>query len=184
MCRLVDSLWSSSKGDPVHIVWLHSMFGKFLRRKLGRRSGHLITYSSCLLLLSMGKFDSLGMVLCNWKIWKMCSGQRWVEHGGAWYMVSVETKWASCRELFPAKSCFLPCAVLSCVPPCATPWTVAWQPPLSMGFPRQEYWSWLPLPPPEGLPKPGIELQCSASPGLAGGFFTTDLLSYLQDVKL
>ena len=29
---------------------------------------------------------------------------------------------------------------------CATPWTAAYQPPLSMGFSRQEYWSGLPLP--------------------------------------
>ena len=31
----------------------------------------------------------------------------------------------------------------------ATPWTVAYQAPLSMGFSRQEYWSGLPLPSPE-----------------------------------
>ena len=39
----------------------------------------------------------------------------------------------------------------------ATPWTVAHQVPLSMGFSRQEYWSGLPCPPPEDLPSPGIE---------------------------
>ena len=39
----------------------------------------------------------------------------------------------------------------------ATPWTVAHQAPLSMGFSRQEYWSGLPLPSPEDLPNPGIE---------------------------
>ena len=33
----------------------------------------------------------------------------------------------------------------------ATPWTVAHQVPLSMGFPRQEYWSGLPFPSPEGV---------------------------------
>ena len=33
------------------------------------------------------------------------------------------------------------CAVLSRVRLFATPWTVAYQAPLSMGFPRQEYWS-------------------------------------------
>ncbi|KAM7226722.1 hypothetical protein CapIbe_022867, partial [Capra ibex] len=38
-----------------------------------------------------------------------------------------------------------------------TPWTVAHQAPLSMGFPRQEYWSGLPLPVPGDLPDPGIE---------------------------
>ena len=40
-----------------------------------------------------------------------------------------------------------------------TPWTVARQAPLSMRFPRQEYWSGLPFPPPGGLPDPGIELK-------------------------
>ena len=38
-----------------------------------------------------------------------------------------------------------------------TPWIVAHQAPLSTGFPRQEYWSGLPFPPPEGLPYPGIK---------------------------
>ena len=31
----------------------------------------------------------------------------------------------------------------------ATPWTAAYQAPPSMGFPRQEYWSGVPLPSPE-----------------------------------
>ena len=51
----------------------------------------------------------------------------------------------------------------------ATPWTVAHQAPLSMGFPRQEYWSGVPLPSPGDLPNPGIEhrspaLRADASP--------------------
>ena len=37
---------------------------------------------------------------------------------------------------------------LSRVQPLATPWTAAYQAPLSMGFSRQEYWSGLPLPSP------------------------------------
>ena len=36
-----------------------------------------------------------------------------------------------------------------------TPWTVAHQAPLSMGFPRQEYWNGLPLPSPRDLPNEG-----------------------------
>ena len=55
----------------------------------------------------------------------------------------------------------------------ATPWTIARQAPLSMGFPRQEYWSGLPCPPPWDLLNPGIELESLKSPTLAGGFFTT-----------
>ena len=39
----------------------------------------------------------------------------------------------------------------------ATPWTVACQALLSMGFSRQEYWSGLPFPPPGNLPNPGIK---------------------------
>ena len=39
-----------------------------------------------------------------------------------------------------------------------TPWTVAYQAPLSVGFSRQEYWSGLPFPSPGDLPNPGIEL--------------------------
>ena len=54
----------------------------------------------------------------------------------------------------------------------ATPRTVAYQAPLSMGFPKQEYWSGLPFPSPRDLPDPGIKPM---SPALAGGFFTTEL---------
>ena len=53
---------------------------------------------------------------------------------------------------------------------------------LSMGFPRQEYWSGLPCPPPGDLPDPGTEPTSSASPVLAGEFSTPgppNSLSYL-----
>ena len=56
----------------------------------------------------------------------------------------------------------------------ATLWTVAYQAPLSMGFPRQEYWSGLPFPPPGDLPDPGIEPVSLASSALAGGVLTTE----------
>ena len=45
-----------------------------------------------------------------------------------------------------------------------------------MGIPRQEYWSWLPLPSPGDLPDPGIK---PASPALAGRFFITEPLGKL-----
>ena len=44
----------------------------------------------------------------------------------------------------------------------ATPWTVAYQAPPSMGFSRQEYWSGVPLPSPGDLPNPGIEPRSPA----------------------
>ena len=65
---------------------------------------------------------------------------------------------------------FLCAQSLSCVRLFATPWTVARQAPLSMGFSGQEDWSGLPCPPPGELPSPGIE---PASPAVAGKFFTT-----------
>ena len=53
-----------------------------------------------------------------------------------------------------------------------TPWTVAHQAPLSMGFPRLYCWSGVPFPSPGDLLDPGIE---PTSPTLADGFFTTDM---------
>ena len=57
-----------------------------------------------------------------------------------------------------------------------TPLTVARKAPLSMGFPRQEYWSWLPFPSPGDLPDPGIELR---SPALQADSLPTELYRLL-----
>ena len=62
------------------------------------------------------------------------------------------------------------CLVAQLCPTLCNPRTVAYQAPLSMGFPRQEYRSGLPLPSSRDLPDPGIE---PASPVLAGRSFTT-----------
>ena len=51
-----------------------------------------------------------------------------------------------------------------------TPWAIAHHAPLPMSFPRQEYQSGLPCPPPGELPNPGIE---PTSPALAGRFLIT-----------
>ena len=53
----------------------------------------------------------------------------------------------------------------------ATPWMVAHLAPLSMVFPRWEYWSGLLFPPPGDLPNPGIKPEY---PALAGGFLTAE----------
>ena len=66
------------------------------------------------------------------------------------------------------------CPVASAVPDSvATPWTVAHQAPLSMGFSRPEYGSELPFPPPGDLPDPGINPVSPAAPAWAGKFLTT-----------
>ena len=72
----------------------------------------------------------------------------------------VEVRWVDSRpgDCNAAKApsvCML--SRLSHVQLFATPWTVARQVPLSMGFSKQKYWSGLPCPPPGDLPDPKIE---------------------------
>ena len=61
--------------------------------------------------------------------------------------------------------------LLSCVRLFVTPWTVACQPPLSLGFSRQEYWNGLPFPSPGDLPNPRIEPR---SPTLQADALTSE----------
>ena len=78
--------------------------------------------------------------------------------------------------------CFSPSVlvcVLSHVRLFETPWTVALQVPLSMGFSRQECWSGLSFPPPGDLLNPGIEPVSPVFPTLAGEFLTTEPLGRL-----
>ena len=60
----------------------------------------------------------------------------------------------------------------SCVQLFVTPWTVACQAPLSMGYSRQEYWNGLPFPLPGNLPDPGTE---PGSPALQADPLLTEL---------
>ena len=71
---------------------------------------------------------------------------------------------ASIKIFAPLRYC-----VLSSVWLFMTPWTVAYQAPLSIEFSRQEYWNGL-LSPPGDLPNPTIKSASLASPALAGGF--------------
>ena len=63
----------------------------------------------------------------------------WTEEPGRLWSMKVKAKSLSCVQLF------------------ATPWTVAYQAPPSVGFSRHEYWSGVPFPSPEDLPDLGIE---------------------------
>ena len=54
----------------------------------------------------------------------------------------------------------------SCIWLFSTPWSVAHQAPLCMGFSRQECWSAQPFLPPGDLPDSGTEPKCPASPAL------------------
>ena len=66
------------------------------------------------------------------------------------------------------------CLVASCVPRFATSWAVARRAPLSMGFPRQDYWSGLAFPSPGDFSDPGIEPGSPVLAGVLGGFFTAE----------
>ena len=66
----------------------------------------------------------------------------------------------------------LVCSVAKLCQTLVTPWTVALQAPLSMGFFRQKYWSGLPFPSPGDLPNPGTEFTSPASLPLADTFFS------------
>ena len=59
-------------------------------------------------------------------------------------------------------SILLCCLVAKSYPTLVTPWTVAWQSPLSLRFTSHEYWSGSPFLSPGDLPDPGIELASSA----------------------
>ena len=70
--------------------------------------------------------------------------------------------------------------MLSCFSPVqlfATPWTVARQASLSMGFSSKESWNGWTLPPPGDLPDPGIKPSSLTTPALEGGFFITSAIS-------
>ena len=91
----------------------------------------------------------------NWLRGKLCLSKSLIQFSvDGW---SCVPSW-----LFKVKS-------LSLVQLLATPWTVAYKAPLSMGLSKQEYWSGLPFPSPGDLPNPGIKpgspaLQTDALP--------------------
>ena len=64
------------------------------------------------------------------------------------------------------------------------PHALAHQAPLSVGFPRQKYWSRLPFPTPGDLLDPGIQPASLVSPALAGRYFTTQFSSVSSGAQL
>ena len=77
-------------------------------------------------------------------------------------------------------ACMLSC--FSCIWLFVTPWTVAHQALLCMGFSKQKYWSGLPCPPLGDLPDPGIEPASPTTPALQADSFLLghwDSLVYL-----
>ena len=80
-----------------------------------------------------------------------------------------------------------PCVSLSVMSDSAIAWTVAHQIPLSMGFPRQDYWKGQPFPFPGDLPNPGIKprsptLQADSLPAEPGKPTGLGSVSILQQI--
>ena len=96
-----------------------------------------------------------------------------MENGASWAEVrgvtksQTQLKWLSTAQL----------CLLSHVWLFAAPWTAALKDPLSMGFPRQEYWSGLPFPSPGDLPDPGIKPM---SPALQVDSLPLNYLGHLR----
>ena len=133
-----------------------------------------------------GITDSVDMILS--KFWEI------VKEGEAWHAAvhGVTKSWTTAIEsyLFPTCAkryqsfsyfiCPLPLdlvgwlvgLVITLCPTLVTPWTLACQAPLPMGFSRQEYWSGLPFPSPGDLPDPGIK---PGSPALQADPLPTEL---------
>ena len=84
-------------------------------------------------------------------------GQRSLEGYSLWGHRKVRHDWTYIHSFNWQKYLKVKVKLLSRVRLVATPWTVAYQAPPSVGFSRQEYWSGLPFPSPGDLPNPGIE---------------------------
>ena len=93
-----------------------------------------------------------------------------VSHRRVRQLADPKFKCAQVAKAMKAHAC-MHAQSLSCVQLFATPWTVARQAPLSMGFSRQEYWSRLSFPSLGHITDPGI---MPVSPALVGAFFTTE----------
>ena len=75
-------------------------------------------------------------------------------------------------------TCVRVCCHFSRVRLSATPWTVAHQAPLPMGFSRQGFWSGLPCPPPEDPPNSEINPPILTSPTFSYSFLRLELKGY------
>ena len=98
----------------------------------------------------------------SWPVWEGSLGENGHMYMYGWVPLLSTRNYHNfvCYSVMCVLSCF------SCVQLFATPWTVACQAPLSMGFSRQNYWSGLPLLPPGYLPDPGIKPVSLMSPSL------------------
>ena len=106
---------------------------------------YLVTFKSCIHWIFFWKL--LGHLFAKVRLSSLSFKLSFLEYNVVLVSAVQWSESAMCVYL----SCY------SCVQLFATLWTVSFQAPLSVGFPRQECWSRLPCPPPKNLPDPGIE---------------------------
>ena len=145
-----------SKTDDIYII-----YGSFISNCHYNCLSHPISSSLPHFCLNLSRFIS-----CTFSIHFLQSMQNYCEKRGSYYSSSnfpmtylpgycdlkLNLIW-----LIPSFSTPACCCVLSRHWLCGTPWAVAHQAPLPMGFSRQESWSRLPWPAPGDLPDPGIK---------------------------
>ena len=107
-----------------------------------------------------------------------CHSRQNISQYNTW-IEAMETTWEGHRSCASPEEERAVCAPSECSCMLSCAWfcdsmTVACQAPLSMGFPRQEYWSGLPFPPLGCLPNSGMEPSSPAFPALAGEVFTSE----------
>ena len=129
-------------------------------------------------LTEYGRYGAITDLKCYWNL--LCSETEWGETGGEENRRNSEENKKHFRKLAQT----LVISHCSRVQLFVTPWTVACQAPLSMGFSRQEHWSGLPFPSPGGLPEPGIETRVSWSSCTTGEVLTTEPLRKSQVICL
>ena len=105
----------------------------------------------------------------------VCSNSRPLNQQCHLTILSSVVPFSSCPQYFPVYICVCikssQMKSLSRVRLFATPWTIGYQAPPSMGLSRQEHWSGLPFPSPGDLPDPGIE---PGSPALQADALTSE----------
>ena len=126
---------------------------------------HLLsTHQTTQLLTQSSAVPSWGSLARLWRKGCNCASEK-LEH-----ILSKKNYVSNNRNAWKVYSYIICAHAFSCVWLLKTPWTVACQTPLSIGFPRQEYRSGLPFPSSGDLPDPGIK---PTSPEFAGWFFTS-----------
>ena len=181
--------WRSNQSILKEISPEYSLEGLMLKLKL-QYFGHLIRRTDSLeKTLMLGKIESRRRMgqqdeMVGWHHW--LNGRKFKQTLGVGYgqgSLACCSPWG-CKDSDTTERmnwtehlilllCFYGSGLVgkSC-PTLATPWTVACQAPLSMGFSRQEYWSGLPFPSPGNLPNPRIKPR---SPALQADSLPTEL---------